>query len=441
MSDPSADRPARAHRLSIRAAAGRVLQLLIPALLWTVIAIAAPAFFNQMRLQDRPLQEDFAVYYFSALEMRSGVNPYTTDLTATARARGFHIHAIALSTDPPTFVALFEPLTRLPLRDAYLLWQSLNLACMLAAILLLLGFHSGLRLSTAFTLAALFVLYPPVASHFWFGQSKFPLLLLFVLMMRSMRRARPAVAGFALALAALIHVFPIVLTGYLMLTRRWRVLAWTLAALLIGSLLTIAFAGPRNCLDFLLAIPSIGTASWNTIQRDIAAQVFLTRQLRSLFPHPPVPFQIVRLILIAAFDAVLLAVTTAATLAMPARDDPQWRIFSLWVATAILMLPVAWDYDLVLMLLPFSQLAVSAAHAEASRRAIAAAILSCALLFWWEYVSLSANALGFLAMLTGYLSAYWLAADQPAAVRLPWTSLPSQFWRRLAPRELTTPAG
>ena len=46
----------------------------LPALLWTIVAIAAPAFVSpDSSTSDRALQEDFAVYYFSALEMRRGV--------------------------------------------------------------------------------------------------------------------------------------------------------------------------------------------------------------------------------------------------------------------------------------------------------------------------------------------------------------------------------
>ena len=172
MSDAAADRSN--HTIpggaSERSLTGLILRICVPALLWTVVGIAAPVFVNQIWHQDRATQEDFAVYYFSALEMRHGVNPYTTNFAQTARAGGFDIHAIALSTDPPTFVAVFAPLTYLPLRTAYLLWQAINLACMAAAVFLLIGPGSGLRVSTAFTLGALIVLYPP--SHRIFGSAR-----------------------------------------------------------------------------------------------------------------------------------------------------------------------------------------------------------------------------------------------------------------------------
>jgi hypothetical protein len=129
---------------------------------------------------------------------------------------------------------------------------------------------------------------------------------------------------------------------------------------------------------------------------------------------------------------VILITTIRATLAAD-KQDTDSCLFALWVATSIFVLPVAWDYDLVMMLIPFSQLAVVAARGTASRRAIAMAALSYALLFWWEYVAHSANEFGFVAMLSAYLSAYWLAVDQPGAVRLPIRAMPAELWRRLMP--------
>ena len=136
--------------------------------------------------------------------------------------------------------------------------------------------------------------------------------------------------------------------------------------------------------------------------------------------------------LVIAVDLLIVAATTKVTLALPPRDDPDSRVFSLWVATAVFLLPVAWDYDLVLMLIPFSVLAVVGARGEASRRAIAMAVLSYLLLIWWEYVALSTNEFGFFSMLAAYLSAYWLAADQPVAVSVPLLTVPGEIWRRLS---------
>ena len=133
----------------------------------------------------------------------------------------------------------------------------------------------------------------------------------------------------------------------------------------------------------------------------------------------------------------VLAASCRATLMVPAQEDSGSRLFSLWVATAIFLLPEAYDHDLTLMLIPFTQLAVVGARGEASRRAITMAVLSYAVLLWWEYISLSTNELGFFAMLTAYLSAYWLAVDRPGTVTVPLRVLLSAIWQRIMPATRT----
>ena len=419
---------------SNRGLAGRILRICVPALLWTIVGIAAPVFVTVMHRSDRATQEDFAVYYFEAQEMRHNINPYTTDFGLMPRSRGLNIHGIRRGNDPPTFIAfLFVPLTHVPLRTAYWIWQTLNAACLFGALYLLLGHDTGLVLIPAITLGAIALLYPAIASHFWFAQSKFPLLLLLVLMMRWANRKHEAWAGFALALSILLRIFPLVLTGYLILQHRWRILTYTVAGLLAGIALTIAAGGFENCLAFALSLSAFANDSWNGIQRDLAANFFISREIWSISPHPGAGLELIRHALIVAVDSLVIAATTRVTLKVPAGEDPDSRIFSLWVATAVFLLPIAWDYDLALMLIPFSQLAVVAARGEASRRAIAMAVLSYLLLIWWEYVALSSNESGFFSMLTAYLSAYWLATDQPAAVNVPLLSVPGEIWRRLAP--------
>lgn len=411
---------------------GIILRICLPVLLWTVAGIAAPAFVKQIWCQDRAVQEDFAVYYLLALELRHGIDPYSNNVINQGRLSGLNIHGIVRATDPPTFlIAIMGPLTLLPLHAAYWIWQCVNMFCLIFAMYMLIGPRRGLPSWIAITFAGLVALYPPVASHFWFGQSKFILVALLVIMLRAMQCRREAVAGSALALATLMRVFPIVMGGYLVLTRRWRALGWTIAALSFGAVITFAFAGCRSCIDFILAIPSIGNASWNTIQRDVAAPVFVTRQLRAFFPYLGSSVETVRLVLVVALDGLILTGTTFATIALPEREDVDYRRFSLWVATAVFLLPVAWDYDLTLMLIPFSTLGVVAVRGTASRRAIVMAVTSYALLFWWEYVAHSANEMGFVALFTAYMSAYWLTVDQPGAVKLPIRATPAALWRRL----------
>jgi Glycosyltransferase family 87 len=434
--DEDADR--LSHTLSVEPAGhsliGGILHICLPTLLWTIIGVAAPLLVNHMRHRDRAIQEDFALFYFSALELRHGINPYTTNITQTSRERGLNIHAISHTNEPPTSLALqFEPLTHLPIRTAYWIWQSINLSCFVIAMLLLLG--PGTRLSPwqAFTLAALAMLDPAVASVFWFGQTKLVALVLLVLAMRLIEARRPRIAGFTLALVATLRAFPLILAIFLLLQQRRQVLISSVIGVAIIGVITIWIAGLTTCLTFVATLPTIYSDRWNSMLRDFSIYFVISRRIWAISPVPSFGLNLLRHILILGANLFVLAASCRATLGIPPQEDFDCRLFSLWVATAIFLLPEAWDHDLTLMLIPFAQLAVVAARGEASRRAIAMAVLSYALLVWWEYVALSGNELGFFAMLTAYLSAYWFAVDQPHATQLPIHAIPAELWRRLMP--------
>lgn len=405
----------------------------VPTLLWTFIIIAAPVFVSKLHQDNRAVQEDFALYYFAAVEMRQGVNPYTTDITRTAQASGLNIHAISHSNEPPAFlVFLMEPLCHLPIRTAYWIWQGANLLCFVIAMRLLLGPAAGSAPPwRTLTLAALATLYPAVISVFWFGQSKLVALVLLVLAMRLIERRRPRLAGFTLALAAMLRGFPFVLGAYLLLQQRWRVMLSAVTGVAIIGIVTICIAGLETSLSFVSVLPTVYVDHWNSVRRDFSIYFLVSRQIWAIWPSPGHALDLLRHLLIVGINLFVLATSCRATLMVPRQEDLDSRLFSLWVATAIFLLPVAWDHDLTLMLIPFAQLAIVASRGEASRRAIAMAVASYILLFWWEYVANSANEGGFFSMVAAYLSAYWLATDQPGRSPIPLSALPTQLIERL----------
>jgi len=403
-------------------------------ILWAIVGIAAPAFISDLYWNGRDVQEDFAVYYVLGQELRHGINPYTTDFTASARSSEFNIHAVRHGSEPPTFVALVcDPLSRLPVSTAYWLWQLTNLACLIAAVYLLIGPGSGIKPWNGLSLVALIALYPPVVTHIWMGQSKLPALLLLVLVMRWIDRGRDRRAGLTLAFASLLRFFPFALGGFLLLQQRWRVLFYAAIGVVIGSAVTVAVVGIHNSVSFVTAAVLLVDQSWTDTARDISIDTFISRQFHALMPRSPhFVAHACRAVNIVAKSLLLLMVARA-TLAQAVSKDPDSRIYSLWVTTSIVLLPVVWDYDLTLMLIPFGVLIVVAARGEASRRAIATAVASYILMIFWDYLTPTRFECGFLSMMTAYLSAYWLAVDQPSAVRLPIHSMPAELWRRLMP--------
>jgi hypothetical protein len=410
-----------------------IIGLAIALLLWILVLASISAFAMMLKKFDRAEHEDFAVYYLEGQELRQGVNPYTTNFMAAARAQGLVTHDIGHGSDPPTFVAfLIAPLTLLPIRTAYWIWQAANLLCLAAALALLVGPRMGFVSSFAAAFALLTIFYPPIPAHFLFGQSKLPVLLLLVIAMRSLERNRDRSAGVVLAVAVLLRFFPIVMTGYLVLLRRWRALIFMVLAIAIGALLTIAVSGMANCVSFFVSASGLVNDSVAGINRDISLYFFVSRNLTAIGQNLGIHGASVRLALVYAIDLAVVAATARVTLAFPADGDPGSRLFSLWVATSIFLLPVAWDYDLSLMLIPFALISIAAARGQVSRRAIAMAMASYAVLVWWEFAAHSGNEGGFYAMVAAYLAAYWFAIDQPGFDAGPIWLLPVQLWRRIA---------
>src|SRR4029077_2214418 len=114
------------HKLFVPEAPRRSLLLraamLVP--LWAMVVIGAVVMIAAM--PGRANKWDYSIYYSSALAMRQGMNPYTTDLTPLAHSLGFELDKINHATDPPTFVMCFVPLTLLPTRPGFYVWTAIN---------------------------------------------------------------------------------------------------------------------------------------------------------------------------------------------------------------------------------------------------------------------------------------------------------------------------
>ena len=65
---------------------------------------------------------DFTNYYDSAMTLRQGMDPYTTNLTAIGNRLGLETGPSIYASETPTFLLCFEPLTRFPPATAFWIW-------------------------------------------------------------------------------------------------------------------------------------------------------------------------------------------------------------------------------------------------------------------------------------------------------------------------------
>jgi alpha-1,2-mannosyltransferase len=404
-----------------------LLRALVLVPLWAAVAIGVVIMIAA--LPARADKWDYSIYYSSAAAMREGLNPYTTDLTPLARSFGFKLDKINHATDPPTFVMCFVPLTLLASRPGFYVWTAINALSFLLALILLLRWTPGIGRDAKLAIAAIAILFPPVADHLVWGQNKMLVLLMFVLMLRWIERGKDAAAGLILALATLLRAFPLLLVGYLILMKRWRAVGYTMVGLLIGGLVTLGLVGIGRSLSFLLA-PGYLTKQWaQALPGNIALGTSVSRMFWYFFGvHLGETLDWVRRAASWVAQLAILGFTVKATLSRPCDDDPDGRLFALWIMAAILVSPTSWFYYLVLLVIPMVKLSAAATNERTSRRALWAGVASYTLA--WLYftvvdmhsreLALHPNTLVWRVgaspvALLAYLSLYWFATDRGSA--------------------------
>jgi hypothetical protein len=233
-----------------------------------------------------------------------------------------------------------------------------------------------------------------------------------------------------IALAGLLRAYPLLLVGYFVVRRKWRAVAYASAGIAAGGFVTVAALGLTQTLSFVHGASWLTDNYLATRVDNLSLAAFVSRTFWALTGTALGSDDWARRAAIAVADIVVLGVTIRATLADANRGDPDWRIYSLWIAASVMLSPVAWHHYLVLLTIPFVQLVAASAQGRSSSRAVWMAALA----YFLSAVSLRvfnrfqippptafqltlpllARALeetSFIALLTGYVAAYWFATD------------------------------
>src|ERR1700693_2142075 len=410
-------------------------------------------------------RRDFSNYDEAAWAMRHGIDPYSTNLTPIGTQLGLETNWLVHASETPPFLLCFEPLTRIRPRVAFWIWTAINFSALAIAMYLLLVRRRGLSGRTALLLAALMLMSAPANLNFYWGQSQLIVLALMVAAMRAIERDRDGTAGLLIAAAALLRAYPLLLVGYFVIRRKWRAVIFATAGIAAGGFATIAILGLPQTLSFIHG--ALWLTDYRVVNRvdNLSLGPFVSRMFWSLTGTAPgSSADWIRRAAIAIADVVVLGLTIRATLADPDRRDPYWRIYSLWIATAVMVTAVGLHHYLVLLAIPFVQMVASADEG----RSILRAIWMAALAYLLSAISLRAfsrfmvppptafqlalpwlaralEETSFVALLTGYFAAYWFATDQfrqvPAAQIVITSTEAAQNPRALFGSTRTTSSG
>jgi len=333
-------------------------------------------------LPRRAIHTDFSQFYVSALMMRNHQDTYNTDIHAAGAVLGLDTANIDQANYPPTFLMMFEPLTLLRPRAAFWLWTAINAGALAISLWMLLRPAAKYGARFIVSMTALALIYPPVTNHFYYSQSKIMLLLMLVGMMLALERRRELIAGMLLALATVWLMFPIVLFGYLILSRRWRAVGWAVIGIIALAGLTILVAGVRNTVGWRSGIRVITSSVWYSQSTNVAIGSFVSRLFWNAFgPVLDPRLDLVRRVSGACAQAGVLALACIPLLKNRRRGDPDSRMFCLWIVACVLASPTAWIYTMVLLLIPFSRIARASAAGSIRPAAVRFAKLSYGAIF------------------------------------------------------------
>lgn len=277
-------------------------------------------------LYDPRIQQEIQAEFSSDADTRKGPLPY--------------IH-------PPYEALLFVPLTLLPYRAAFIVWECLNLAMLFVICVLLRNSLSSFANIHVWQLFVLCLAFFPVLANFHQGQDAILLLLLVVIAFRCLEREENFLAGCWLGLG--IFKYHLILPLALVLA------VWKGRKLLLGLVSVAAAVG----------IVSLGIVGWHgVLQYPGYAWRVVSQPIFGGLPFRRLPnllgliggwplmerASVLRQVLVASVSIVLLVVTVL--MRDKKRDGKSFRLcFSCALIMAVLLGYSTNTYDLCLLIL------------------------------------------------------------------------------------------
>lgn len=314
---------------------------------------------------------DFFQEWASARNYFAGLPIYTPQRLTVSRYLGIQVPTdgffIEINAHPPTSVLFCLPFGAFNFNSAFLLWNWLSLAAVVASVWLVLR-GAGLRMDRWSWLPMLTLLASNVLlQHLAYGQLTAWLLLLITGAWIADRRGRPALAGALLATATAIKLFPGFLFLYFLLKGKWRALvAGTITFALLTALTALVF-GPQTFVSYVTdSLPEL--SKYRAYWGNMSLHGFWLRLFDGTATHSTPLVTSESLARAAWFLSIAGVIAGLGWLTRSSRrretDD---LVFGLYLLAMLLVSPVTWDHYLILLAQPIALVASRLTQANALR--------------------------------------------------------------------------
>jgi hypothetical protein len=287
---------------------------------------------------------DFVTFYNWWTDYSNGSDPWVVQSKPLDFRPGLPRPRACNNT--PFFIEVFSPLSRLDQKTAFWIWQASQLLCLVAAVLMLArGSDPALGAPATIIVLSLSLLSRQYVGQLVYAQVTGMLLVLLIASWFCARREQHVAAGFCLALAALLKLYPVTVGGYFLFGRRWRSLLWAIGFFVAGVMLT----HPVHWLE--LVTHGLSVSYEKVAEAELTVLAFVRRSVAhiagtTIATAPMFPVMAIT----ALVDLALLAVAAIATIKSRERADLDGLLFGLWIALALLISPLAWIQETILLL-------------------------------------------------------------------------------------------
>jgi hypothetical protein len=313
---------------------------------------------------DRYDSYDFVFFFGWGLEYRTGQQVWTQSSTGEVEP-GVQRHFCNYT---PPFVEAFAPLTRLDPPVAHWIWQILQIAFLALALLLLtIEVKPRLDPATVAIFISVSLMFKPVLMMIISGEFAGLLLLLLTVSWIFARHGRPAMAGLSLAAGVLLKLYPGALAFYFLIRKRWAELWWTSLFFFAG----VFASGIDNWRKFLLS--GIGH-TLKPITHEYAIHASLLPSvytMLSALANRGTPSWTAVIAITSILDLMVIAALVWATLRAESDSVSDGIVFGLWLTAMLLLSPLAWSHELVLLFPTFLFAGLAATRIVAEGRPFA----------------------------------------------------------------------